>query len=204
MGFYLIIIIVLTAILIGLLVWVYRLFKLNKKGKKKSFAIQASILTIIIVLVTWQLQLFPFSKNFYIKNRTSELTGKSFWSWEDFDYEEISVRGEGYTLDIYRFNEETADYFKNPDEGFFANFPPDKLADKKWTKTPIKENEKEILEFVTPIYGSWEGEIIDRQEFIRKTANEPGAYYSYSDGGSTNFYLIAPDKRLVILINHNM
>ena len=204
MGFYLIIFIILIAIFIGLLFWVYKLYKLYKKGKKKSFAIQALVLTTIIVFVTWQLQLFPFSKNVYIKNRTSELTGQSFWSWEEFDYEEISVRGEGYSLDIYKFNEDTADYFKNPDNAFFENFPPDELSDKKWTKTPIKESEKEILEFVTPIYGSWEGEIVDRQEFIREIANEPGAYYSYSHGGSKNFYLIALDKRLVILINHNM
>ncbi|WP_417888162.1 hypothetical protein [Zunongwangia sp.] len=65
----------------------------------------------------------PLSKNFYIQYRTTELTGKQFWSWNEFDYEEISVRGEGYALDIYKFNEETAEYFKNPDKEFLNSFP---------------------------------------------------------------------------------
>ena len=150
------------------------------------------------------MQILPFSKNFYIKDRTTELTGKKFWSWEEFDYEEISVRGEGYTLDIYKYNQETADYFKNPNKDFFQNFPPEEYADIKWSKTPMNESEQEILKFATPFYGSWEGEIVDRQDFIRKIANKPGSYYAYEDGGSTNLYLIAPDKRLIILINHNM
>lgn len=158
----------------------------------------------MLIFLTWQLQIFPLSKNFYIQNRTTELTGKKFWSWEEFDYEEISVRGEGYTLDIYKFSEETAEYFKNPEKEFFDNLPTKEFADIRWTRTPVKENEQEILEFVTQTYVGWKGAIVDRQDFIRQIANRPGAYYSYDDGGSTNFYLIAPDKRLVILINHNM
>lgn len=204
MGFYLIIFLVIIGLLVGLIVWIVRLFRLYKKGKKKSFAIQVSILTALLILLTWELHIFPLSKNFYIQDRTTELTGKKFWSWKEFDYEEISVRGEGYTLDIYKFSEETADYFKNPDKEFIDSFPTKELADIRWTKTPVKESEQEILEFVTPTYVGWKGEIIDRQDFIRQIANQPGSYYSYDDGGSTNFYLIAPDKRLVILINHNM
>jgi hypothetical protein len=204
MGFYIIILLILIGLLVGLIVWIIRLIGLYRKGRKKSFTIQVSILTAILVFLTWEFQIFPLSKNFYIQDRTTELTGQKFWSTEEFDYEEISVRGEGYTLDIYKFDEETAEYFKNPDKNFFDNFPPKEFADIKWTRTPVQENEQEILGFVTPIYGGWKGEIVDRQDFIRQKANQPGAYYSYDDGGSTNFYLIAPDKRLVILINHNM
>ncbi|PQB05778.1 hypothetical protein [Aureitalea marina] len=204
MEFYLLILIILIGLLIGLLVWVIRLFRLYKKGKKKSFAIQVSILTVLLVFITWELQIFPLSKNFHIKGRTTELTGKKFWSWEEFNYEDISVRGEGYSLDIYKFNEETADYFRNPSHEFFDIYPKNELADIKWTKTPVKEDEQRILEFVTPNYGGWEGEIVEQQKIIRTIANQPGAYYSYQDEWSTNFYLIVPEKQLVILINHNM
>lgn len=195
---------VLIGLIVGLIIWIVRLFRLYRKGKKKSFAIQVSILTVLLILLTWELQIFPLSKNFNIQDRTTELTGKKFWSWEEFDYEEISVRGEGYTLDIYKFSEETAEYFQNPEKHFFDNLPTKELADIRWTRTPVKEGEQEILQFVTPTYGGWKGEIVERQDFIRQIANQPGSYYSYDDGGSTNFYLIAPDKRLVILINHNM
>lgn len=204
MIFYLIILIILIGLFIGLTIWIIRLYRLLKKGNKKSFFIQATILTAIIIFLTWEMQIFPFSKNFYIQDRTTELTGKKFWSWEEFDYEEISVRGEGYTLDIYKYNQETAEYFKNPNKEFFLNFPPEEYADIKWSKTPMKESEQEILEFTTPIYGGWDGEIVERQEFIRNIANKSGSYYSYEDGGSTNLYLIAPKENLVILINHNM
>lgn len=204
MGFYLIILLTLLGLLVGLIVWIVRLFRLYKKGKKKSFTIQVSILTAMLIFLTWEFQIFPLSKNFHIQKRTTELTGKKFWSWKEFDYEEISVRGEGYTLDIYKFNAETAEYFNNPDKDFFDSLPTKEFADIKWTKTPIKKSEQEILEFVTPTYRDWKGEIVDRQDFIRQIANQTGAYYSYDDGGSTNFYLIAPDKRLVILINHNI
>ncbi len=204
MEIYLILFLLLIGLIVGLIIWIVRLFSLYRKGKKKSFAIQVSILTALLILLTWELQIFPLSKNFYIQNRTTELTGKKFWSWEEFDYEEISVRGEGYTLDIYKFSEETAEYFKNPDKEFFDNLPTKEFADIRWTRTPVKESEQEILEFVIPTYGGWKGEIVERQDFIRQIANQPGSYYSYDDGGSTNFYLIAPDKRLVILINHNM
>ena len=123
MAFYLIILLVLLGLLAGLIVWIYRLFRLYKKGNKKSFTIQVSILTVILIFLTWELQIFPLSKNFYIQDRTTELTGKKFWSWKEFDYEEIGVRGEGYTLNIYKFNEETAEYFKNPDKEFFNILP---------------------------------------------------------------------------------
>ena len=204
MEIYLIILLLLIALIVGLIFWIVRLFRLYKRGKKKSFVIQISILTVILIFATWELQIFPLSKNLYIQNRTTELTGHKFWSWEEFDYEEVSVRGEGYTLDIYKFSKETAEYFKNPNKDFFDNFPPKEFADIKWSRTPVKKNEQEILKLVTPNYAGWKGEIVDRQNFIRQIANHPGAYYSYDDGGSTNFYLIVPDKRLVILINHNM
>lgn len=201
---YLIILLVLIGLLIGLLIWIRRLFRLYKKGGGKSFTIQVLILTALMIFVTWKLQIFPLSKNFYFKDRTTELTGQKFWSWEEYDFEEIGVRGEGYTLDIYKFSDETAKYFNNPDEDFFNNFPPKELADIKWKSTPVSENEQKILEFVTPSYSGWKKEIEEKQYFIRQIASQPGAYYSYDDGGSTNFYIIAPEKRLVILINHNM
>lgn len=174
-----------------------------KKGKRKSFNIQFPIFAIIIILICWQLNLYPFASNFYIKNETSELTGQNFWSWEEYEYEEIGVRGEGYSLFIYRFDDEMQKYFQNPNEEFFTNFPSKEKADINWTKTPVKESDQETLKFVTPTYGGWDDEIINKQDFIRELANQKGAYYSYQKKG-TNFYLIVPEKRLVILINHNM
>ena len=204
MEFYLILLLILILLIIGFIFWIYRIIKAYKKGYKKSFWIQSSILGIILIFVTWQLQIFPFSKNFYIKERTEKLTGKSFWSWEEYDYEELGIRGEGYTLDIYEFNDEMADFFSDPTTDFTQNFPPEEFADIKWTKTPVKETDIETLEFVTPTYAGWNGEIVEKQEFIRTIAKEEGGLYAYKKTGGTDFYLISPKRNLIIMINHNM
>jgi hypothetical protein len=204
MTFYLIILLIFILIIIGLIFWVYRIFKAYKTGNRKSFIIQTSILGVIVIFVSWQLQIFPLSKNFYIKERSEELTGKSFWSWEEYDYGEIGVRGEGYSLDIYKFNDEMAAYFTNPPEDFVQNFPPNELSDIKWTETPVKRTDIETLEFVTPTYGGWKGEIVERQDFIRTVANEKGGFYAYKKTGGTDFYLISPKRKLIIIINHDM
>jgi hypothetical protein len=141
MIFYLIIFLILIAILIGFCIWIYRLFKLYKKGNRKSFWVQSSILAVITIIATWNLQIFPYSKNFYIKEQTELLTGKSFWSWEIYDFEELGVRGEGYTIDIFEFNDEMAEYFKNPGFDFFGKYPleldyRENWKRKTWKKTP--------------------------------------------------------------------
>jgi hypothetical protein len=194
----------ILGLVIGLTIWSVRLYKLYKAGKRKSFTIQICILTALIVFATWELQIFPLSENFYIKEQTTKLTGKSFWSWKEFSYDELGIRGEGYTLYIYKFSQETADYFSNPNSLFFSTFPRKTESDIKWTKTPVKKEDLKILEFVTPIYIGWKSEIIARQDFIKKIATRKGAYYAYKDGGGTDFFIISPKDRLVILINHDM
>ena len=186
--------------------WIFSLVKLYRKGKakRKLFYVQAILLSTILIAISWQLHTFPLSRNFYINEQAAKITGKSFWSWKEFSYDDgVDFRGEGYTLDIYKFNNDMAAYFVNPSDEFFKDFPPQKLSSIRWTKTPIKEEEQSILEFVTPVYGGWKGEIVERQDFIREIATKEGAYYAYQRD-NTNFYLIVPKKRLFIMIYHNM
>jgi len=194
----------IIGLIIGLIIWSVQLYKLYRKGNRKSITIQICILTMFIVFVTWKLQVFPLSENFYIKEQTTKLTGKSFWSWKEFSYNEFGVRGEGYTLYIYKFSQETANYFSNPNSLFFSNYPHKTESDIKWTKTPVKEKDLNILDFVTPVYGYWKGEIVEKQDFIKNIAKKKGAYYAYKNGGGTDFFIISPNDRLVILINHDM
>ncbi len=203
MEVYLILFLILLMLIIGFIFWIYKTYKLYIAKKKRAFWINLSILCILFIFITWELQLFPLSKNFYIKDRCEQLTGKTFWSWKDYSYDEMSVRGEGYTLDIYSFSDEMSAYFKNPDSVFFS-YPKINDSDIKWTKTPVSVKEQEILEFVTPVYGGWGNEIIIKQDYIRNIANTEGSYYAYQNTGSTNFYIISPKRRLIILINHNM
>lgn len=201
MEIYLIVFLLFLALIAGFVFWIYKVYKLFKKGRNKAFYINLTILCIVTIFITWQLEIFPLSKNFYFKERTTELTGKTFWSWKDYMYDELSVRGEGYTLEIYEYNDDIAAYFKNPDSIFFT-YP--RHSDIKWQKTPVAIEHQKILEFVTPVYNGWEGEILNKQDYIRKIANSSGSFYSFVNSGRTDFYIIAPHKNLIILINHNM
>jgi len=201
MAFYLIIFLLFISLIIGFGFWVRYLFRIYKKGNKKSFTIQFAIFAIVAIILTWNLQIFPFSKKFYIRKTTTELTGKTFWSSRQIAYSEIDG---GYYLYIYKFSQETAEYFRNPDENFFTKFPPETKSDIRWTPTPIRAQDSTILEFVTPVYSGWKNKIIESQSLIRKIAETEGSYYSYKKCGGTDFYLLSPKERLIILIYHNM
>jgi hypothetical protein len=196
----------LIIFLIFIVIWIFRLIRLYKKrsNKRLSFCIQSIILSILICLTLWFFDFYPFAQNIYFKNRSEELTGKKFWSRKVLNFEDPSVRGEGYQLQIFKFSNEMAEYFKSPDTEFFTDYP--HYSDKRWTPTPIDSNEYEILDFVTARYPNFKEDIISQQNAIRKILLNKGAYYSYSKGNSSNvnFYIIYPKDRLVILIYHNM
>lgn len=202
---YLILLILLLGLVIGFFYWIYRIGKLAVNRSWKAFWINTGLLTIITVAITWQLQVFPLSVNFWMKELTTELTGKKFWSWKELAYDEFGVRGEGYTLYIFKFSEETEQYFRNPDESFFKDYPPSGKSEIRWTPTPVNGSAAfDALTMATPNYANWDDDLLARQDFIRQIASTEGSYYAYwQKRGNVDFYLIAPKQRLVIYINHN-
>lgn len=205
MIFYLTVLLTLAAIFIGFFIWIYRLFKFYKKGNRKSFWIQCSILVLIVVFITWNFRVFPLSKNFYIKKQTELLTGKKFWSWEVYTYDEMGFRGEGYTIEIFEFDDEVAEYFMNPNADFFEKYPLELEYRENWTrntwkKTPVIESEVQYLEHATPR----KGEIIQQINFVKDLAKKEGSFYAYNTGGDIDFFIISPSEKLIIMINHNM
>jgi hypothetical protein len=202
MEIYFILLIIVLLIIIAFIVWSVRLVLMYRKGRKGwSFYLQSTALASICVFITWQLQIFPLSKNFYIKDQTQRLTGISFWSWEEFSIDDWGVRGEGYTIDIYRFNDVTAKYFTNPPETFYS-YPLE--AKVKWTPTPVQEKDKDSFLFATPSYGGWSQDKIDKMKFVRNLGFEKGSYYAYNPISDIDFYLINPSRKLIVIINHNM
>ena len=205
------IILIFVVLPIIFIVWFIRIIKLYKKGKskRKSFYLQLGIFSIILIFITWDLRIFPLSKNIYIKDQTEKLTGKSFWSWKEFSFEEISVRGEGYTIDVFKFNDEIAEYFKNPDKEFFETFPIEleyrkKWKREKWKKTPVLKSEIEFLETATPNYGGWSQYRKDKMDFVKELANQKGNFYAYNTKlGDVDFFIISPTEKLIVMINHN-
>lgn len=198
-------------IAMGLLIyWNYRIIKLFVNKRYKNASIHTSILLIISCILLWELRIIPLSRTNDFRNKTEELTGKEFWSWNDFRYEEYSVRGEGFSFEIYKLKPEIAKYFENPPNSFFENYPTDTYSLTKWGKTPIRDCEMEILEFLTPVYGNWNDnnkrEIEEKQNLVKEIALENGSFYVIDTiiMKDATIYLISPEKKLIIWINHNM
>lgn len=206
--FYFLILIVVPGLLI---LWAIRLVKAYRRTEYNppTRAAETIIFLSILFLITWNTRIFPLSKNYDIKAQTENLTGKEFWSWEEFSFEEVSIRGEGYSIDAFKFNKNVADHFASPPKDFFLDYPriPENRLDwtsKKWTKTPILTTEYDILESATPSYGNWTSSKLNKMNLVRDLAKADGGYYAYNtNGGDVDFYMIIPDKQLIILINHN-
>jgi len=206
--FYFLLLIVLPAILI---VWGVRIIRsfINKQDKSKTRFIEAIVYAILVSSITWNIGIFPISKNFYVKQQAEQITGKTFWSWKEFAFEEVSVRGEGYSIYAYKYGKEIAQYFLNPDKSFFNNYPvkPDHRKNWesiKWKSTPVQMDEKNILKIATPSYAGWNQSKLDKMKFIENLANQTGNYYAYNSNGSdVDFYIINPENRLFVMINHN-
>jgi hypothetical protein len=195
-----------------LIIWSIRIVKLFRKGKakRKSFYFEGMIFTLIIGMICWNLGIFPMSRNLYVKEVSEKITGKSFWSEKEFSFDEISVRGEGYSIDVFKFNDEIAEYFKNPGKEFFENYPKEleyrgNWERVKWKKTPVIESEQIYLENATPHYGNWNDKKKEKMDFVRNLANRNGGMYAFNTkNGDVDFFIISPEEKLIVIINHNM
>ena len=206
MEFYLIIFLLLILIIVGLVFWLVKIFKFYKQKRTKIAVINSIVFGLLTLTICWELRIIPLSADWDFRNKTKDLTGKQFWSWSDYRYDEIGVRGEGFTFEIYKLNDETAKYFINPDKDFFEKFPSEIFETTKWKETPMQDTV--LLDFVTPIYGNWskslQEEIKEKQGIVRQVAKDKGSYYSVRQSHGTDLYLISPTRKIIIYINHNM
>lgn len=206
MEFYLLIFVLLVIIIIVLVFWLFKIFKFYSQKRTKIAIINSIIFGLLTLVICWELRIIPLSANWDFRNKTKELTGKQFWSWNDYRYNEIGIRGEGFTFEIYKLNDETAKYFIDPDKDFLERFPSEKFETTKWKETPILDTA--LLDFITPLYGNWsqslQKEIKDKQMIVRQVAKDKGSYYAVRQSHGTDLYLISPKRKIIIYINHNM
>jgi len=206
MEFYLIIFLLFIAVIVGLVFWLAKIFKFYKQKRTKIAVINSVIFGLLTLVVYWELRIIPLSADWDFRNKTKELTGKQFWSWNNYRYDEFGIRGEGFTFEIYNLNDEVANYFTEPDKDFFEHFPIEKFETTKWKKTPILDTE--LVDFVTPIYGNWskslQKEIEEKQLIVRQVAKEKDSYYAVRQSHGTDLFLISPKRKIIVYINHNM
>lgn len=206
MEFYLIICLFLLVVVVGLIFWLVKIFKFYRQKRTKVALINSVIFGLLVLMVCWELRLIPLSSDWDFRNKTKDLTGKQFWAWNDYRYDEIGIRREGFTFEIYKLDDEIAQYFKGPNKDFFERFPLEQFETTKWRETPILDSG--LVDFITPIYGNWskrlQKEIEEKQLIVRQVANESGSYYAVRKSQGTDLYMISPKRKILIYINHNM
>jgi hypothetical protein len=206
MDIYLILILIFLILIIGLIIWILKIVKFYQQRRTKLANINLTILGVLILIISWELRLIPLAPNYDFRNQTKDLTGKQFWCWNDYRYDELGLKSEGFTFEIYNLNEQMADYFSKPNKDFFENYPDKKLEITHWKETPITDTE--FVNFMTPTYSGWsislEYEITLKQKFIRKIASEKGSFYAIRQNHGNDLYIISPKNKKIIYINHNM
>ncbi len=203
---YQLIFLILIVAIVGLIVWLSKIFIFFRQKRTKKAVINSTIFGLLALVIFWELRIIPLSADWDFRNKTKDLTGKQFWAWNDYRYDEMGIRGEGFTFEIYTLDDATAKYFMHPDKDFYERFPNEKFETTKWKETPILDTV--LLDFVTPLYGNWsqslEKEIKDKQMILRQVAKENGSYFALSKSHGTDLYVISPQRKVIIYINHNM
>lgn len=206
MKFYLLLLLLFLLVIAAFIFWLAKIYRFYRQKRTKIAAVNSIIFGLLILYISWELRIIPLSADWDFRNKTKELTGKQFWSWNDYRYDEIGIRGEGFTFEIYKLNDEVANYFENPDKAFFEQFPSKTFETTKWRETPIVDSE--LVNFVTPMYGNWSyslrKEILEKQLIVKQVANDKGSYYAVRRSGGTDLYLISPKRKIIVYINHNM
>ena len=215
----LIILFLILVLLISYPIIFYKIFKaFRKKDKRKLYRLSA-LLLILILIPGFFFKILPGSDFFWQpiekvqeKNYNEELTGLEFNDGKlIYEYEtERFFNGDGYSIWIYELDEKTADYFKNPEPKFFTDYPTTDLRNhwqaEFWKKTPFDKTEQKFLDFAHSSLDTLDFELED-------LLNEKGNYYGYEYYihnfgerelvGDIDFYIICPNRKIIVKINHN-
>lgn len=115
------------------------------------------------------------------------------------------MRGEGFTFEIYRFNDEISKYFRSPDSAFFKDFPSADFRVSPWRETPLPDTL--FLNSMMPVYGNWpdrrQEKMESRYAIVKQIAKSKGSYYAIREASGNDLYLLSPNRRLLIWINCN-
>lgn len=205
--YFLLFVVVLLAVL-GIGWWAWRIVRAYRAGRRASALVQAGLLAALVLPVLWMLEILPLSRNVRFQEQAEELTGKSFWGWKDASIDEASVRGEGYWLEVFTFNEETAHYFAAPDDALFRHKPSSEWIDGRgwsgWKKCPVDTADQSVFESATPIFGGWSADKVAAVQRIKDWGVASGNLYAYDgNAGNLNFYVINPSERSMAIIYSN-
>ncbi|OUS19110.1 hypothetical protein A9Q93_02750 [Nonlabens dokdonensis] len=198
----------------------YRIYKsIRAKEKKRSYRLTFLMLFLLVLPnILWRT--LPGSDIIWypvdwvmIRNYNYELTGLKFSNGESVykNESERAFNGDGYSINIYKLDDEVAQYFMSPNEDFFNNYPKRGIRDDwqitHWKKTPHNQSEKGFVGFAY-------SQLYDLNFELEDLLIEEGNYYAYKHDmydvfdpdyyrGNIDFYIICPKRKIIVKINHN-
>lgn len=193
----------------GLALWsALRIVKAFRSGRRRAAWIQLTIWAAVVLPILWITEVLPLSRNVRFMDEAENLTGRSFWGWMDDSIDEASVRGEGYWLEVFTFDDEVAKYFESNESSLLTHTPTFKDNSRRpwsgWKRTPIEMADSSVFESATPIFAGWTSAKEQSVERMKRWGRTPGNYYAYNgDAGALNFYLISPAERAMAIIYSN-
>ena len=202
-------VLILFLLVIGLSVWwVVRIVKAFRAGRKRAGWLHLGLFLAIALPILWQFDVLPLSRNFRFMDQAEELTGQRFWGWKDGGVDEPSVRGEGYWLEFFTYNEKMAQRFKEPDVTLFSHRPTSAWILQRgwhgWKRCPILPRDSAVFDSATPIFGGWASAKVEAVERLKRWGRTPGCLYAYDgSAGSLNFYMINPHEKAMAIVYGN-
>jgi hypothetical protein len=210
-------------IMASLIVWGYR-FKKIKSDERRIFHSRLNIINkflifqILIFLVAGIFNnLLPGSFLITEPFSNKSISGKLHYSGT-LDYEYHSDRGfngDGYSIYIYQIYDPLIQHFQNNIDNLSKSYPNkpwyrEDWQTKKWSIGPIPENEIIFFDFSLPGYVDMPNDYEIKKEMIYNLIKtESNYYFSYhykmhdERPDNIDFYLVFPNKKIFVIINHN-
>lgn len=207
-----------AAVFILCVYWTYRAYK---EKTKFQFWSRVIVLGGILFYILFVNELIPGSNTYFDYRYTKKVLGKAIKLNDVFTYESYRepLLGDGYSMYVYRIDDETAEYFRNPKKSLFSDFPANNSYNtdwlkKKWSKCPIEESDTVFRKFALSEYdyhSQYPPTKLEKvQKIIHSMLNEKGNYYAYSamlhneSVWNISFYVLSPKNNLLIVIYNDM
>ena len=212
---------VITSIIVLCIFAIYRMYLKYERKNRFQFWFASFFFGGIILAILFTNELLPGSKMYYDYSYSRRVTGRSMTLYNVYTYESYRepLLGDGYSLYLYKFDEESSHYFRNPNETFFTNHPfdlrePTDWATRNWTRCPIDVADSSLRKFALGEHSSLRAlqltELDQVQEVVKDLLRKKGNYYAYRanwNGGDwvqdISLYVLSPEDGWLIAIYHN-
>lgn len=210
----------ITGVIVVCLFLMFRLYLSYQRRNKVRVWIAWILLGGFIGCILFVNELIPGSDAYYDYQYTKRILGKGILLDEVYTYESYRepLLGDGYSMYVYEFSEENANYFSDPSQLFFDNFPFGTDASnehvKNWQQSPTTSIDSIYRRFALSEYSSFgpkeETDLLKAERLIGALLNEKGNYFAYrarvpEEDWVTDitFFALCPKKKWLIAIYSN-